>query len=967
VTRGLVLALTVVTGATGLVYEVAWQRTLATLLGSHAEATAAVLGLFLAGLSAGYALFGAASRRLVARAARRGEAPALLRVYGFVEAGIGGLALLFPWAFAAVQRASLALPVTNEGLAFALDVALSGMLVLPSTLLMGGTVPLLTQGLAKSLADATRFHAFVYAFNTAGALVGALAAGFWLLPALGLRGAILAAGLVNLAVGAAFVGFGGSGERAVAPAPAAAAPRARGIGALVAIALLCGFASMALQAVWNRMAALSLGSSPFTFTLVVALFVACIALGSLAVSLLPRVSERWLPWNLLLLLLGLAALHVTLDTAPFAAHALRLEFGHDGRSFYAFWGAVFGRLLLVAGPVVALSGATLPLLFHFAKQSHGDLGGVAGRLYAWNTLGSLVGALVGGHVLLLWLDLAAVHQGALLAVALAFALAVGRVWRRRSFAALALVASSGLVLALPGWDPRALSAGLFRVRERIPAASYTAAAVLDAHFRDRELLFYDDDPVASVAVQEIAYRGERLRAIFTNGKPDGATKGDYPTMALAGLLPAVLVPRLERAFVIGWGTGVTAGELAALSTTREVAVAEISSAVLAADPLFASANLEVGRSPKLRRIRSDAYRALLRSEGRFDAIVSEPSNPWMAGVEMLFSREFLLAARSRLAPGGVYVQWFHCYESNDATLALVLRTFRSVFPDTAVWYTLGDDLLLLGFADPQLELELEVLGERAARPDLAAGLARAGIDGPVELIAHELLPRGVLAALPLDGPLHTLMHPRLTYAAAHAFFAGGRSHLPFAGAGEAGALGARRSLARQLRAREGGALSEASYATLVDESCGARADVCTAWLADWMRTRPRSPLLAERLARWHETAVGEPVSADDTRAFAALLAGRPPPRVVEAADAERQSALVRRYLQPGIPFDGRPLLALWSRCRPPPGSDACERGLLEASAWFEAASPARAGQRSSRSTSQSTSAPPSHEPSGSAR
>jgi predicted membrane-bound spermidine synthase len=929
---GLVLALTVVTGATGLVYEVAWQRTLATLLGSHAEATAAVLGLFLAGLSAGYALFGRESRRLVARAALRGEAPPLLRVYGFVEGGIGVLALLFPWAFAAVQRLSLALPITNEAAAFALDVALSGLLVLPSTVLMGGTVPLLTQGLARSLADATRFHAFVYAFNTAGALIGALAAGFRLLPLLGLRGSILAAGMVNLVVGAAFIAYGGAtAGRSVpaAPGEAVAAARARGIGALVAIALLCGFASMAIQAVWNRMAALALGSSPYTFTLVVSLFVACIAIGSLAVSLLPRVSDRWLPVNLLLLLLGFAVLHAVLDAAPFAAHTLRLEFDKDPGSFYPYWGAVFGRMLLFAGPVVALSGATLPLLFHFAKQSHGDLGGVAGRLYAWNTLGSLAGALIGGHLLLLWIDLAAVHKGALLALALAFAISVLRVSRRRSLAALAALASLGLVVALPGWDPRALSSGLFRVRDKIAAPAYTASAVTDAVFRDRELLFYDDDPVASVAVHEISVEGVRLRAIFTNGKPDGATHGDYPTMALAGLLPAVLLPRLERAFVVGWGTGVTAGELAALSTTREVAVAEISSAVLAADPFFASANLGAGRSPKVRRIRSDAYRALLRSDGRFDAIVSEPSNPWMAGVEMLFSREFLLAAKSRLTPDGAYVQWFHCYESDDETLALVLRTFRDVFPATAVWYTLGDDLLLVGFVAPEVELELAALAERVARPDLAAGLARAGIGGITAFVAHELMPPGMLGGVALEGPLHTLLHPRLTYAAARAFFAGGRSRLPFAGA-DGDPPGAHRALVSQLRAREGGALSEATYAALVDESCRARADVCTAWLADWLRARPDSPLLAERRARWRQTALGEPVRREDVRDFAALLSGRLPLRAVEVAEAERHSTLVRTYLKPGIPFEGGPLLALWSRCRPPPHSDACERGLQEA-------------------------------------
>jgi predicted membrane-bound spermidine synthase len=779
-----------------------------------------VLGLFLAGLSAGYALFGAVSRRIVERAARRGEPAPLLRVYGLVEAGIGGFALAFPLAFAGVQRASLALPITGEATAFALDVALSAVLVLPSTLLMGGTVPLLTQGLSRSMEDATRFHAFVYAFNTAGAFVGALAGGFVLLPWLGLRNVMLAMGAINVCVGGVFFWLGRDRGQAE-PVDGSAPPRTTGgLAPLIAIALLCGFAAMAIQTVWNRMAAMSFGSSPYTFTLVVALFVSCIALGSLLVSLLPRIGGRWLVWNLALLLLWFAGLHLLMDSTPIAAHLLRLRFGSGVLSFYAFWAGVLGLLLLVVGPGVVLSGATLPCS-STAKERHGDLGGVAGRLYAWNTVGSLAGALIGGHLLLHWLDLDAVHQAALAALALAFAISVARMGRRGA-AALAGVASLGLVLALPHWDPRALSLGLFRARMRLPAPSYAPAALLDWFYRDRALLFYDDDPIASIAVHEFTFRGERQRAILTNGKPDGATKGDYPTMALAALLPALHAPHLERAFVIGWGTGVTAGELTALSTTREVAVAEISSAVLAADPFFASANLAAGASPKLRRIRSDAYRALLRGNAQFDAIVSEPSNPWMAGVEMLFSREFLEAAKSRLAPGGVYVQWFHCYESDDATLALVLRTFRSVFAETSVWYTFGDDLLLLGFPEPRADLSPAALAERMARPDLAAGLARAGVESVAELIAHELLPRGVLAELELPGPLHTLLHPRLTYQAARAFFAGGRSRPPLVTAGPAGALAAQRSLARKLAASEGGELSETSYAALVDETALAR-------------------------------------------------------------------------------------------------------------------------------------------------
>jgi spermidine synthase len=886
VPRSAALLLTLVTGATGLVYEVAWQRYLATLLGSHAEATAAVLGLFLAGLSGGYALFGGVSRR----------ARSVLRVYGFVEAGIGVWALAFPLSFAGVQALSLALPAGGGALAFAVDVGLAALLVLPPTLLMGGTIPLLTQGLSRDLADATRFHAWVYACNTAGACLGALAAGFVLLPVFGLSAVVLAMGAVNVAVGAAFVALAGRPEPLP---PTSEGARPPGLTALVAIALLAGFAMMVVQTVLNRIAGLSFGSSPYAFSLVVALFVSCIALGSAGVARLPRIPERVLAWNLALLLGWLALLHTLLDRAPFLGHALRLPLGRGPLSFYAYQAGAFAALLLAVGPGVVLSGATLPLLFHHLKRHTADLGRAAGSLYAWNTVGSLIGALVGGHLLLVWLDLDGVLRAALgaLAVALAIAIALGGGWRLRAGAVLAV--SLALVLALPGWDVRALSSGFFRAHARLDAPRYTPATVLDWHYRERSVLFYDDDPVASVAVHEFRFEDERQRAILSNGKPDGSTRGDYGTQALLGLLPALLLDRLERAFVIGYGTGVTAGELAALEGTREVVVAEISSAVLAADPWFASANLRASASPKLRLLRSDAYRALRRSEGRFDAIVSEPSNPWMAGIEMLFSREFLAAAKSRLAPGGVYVQWFHTYESDDATLALVLRTFASVFPDAAVWYSLGGDLLLLGFAEPRPAPGFAELAARMERPDLAAGLRRAGIGSATALAAHELLPMGVLAAMALDGPVHTLLHPRLTYRAARAFFAAGRSRLPPLDAPAAQELGAERSLMRQLAAAEGGALSDASHAALADEACRHVVDVCVALLADWLRMRPASPALAARLGRLRSTPHGEPIPIADVRDYAALLAGR------DGLPPARASALAQRYAHPAV-LPGRP-------------------------------------------------------------
>jgi len=199
------LLLTLLTGFSGLVYEVAWQKYLATLLGSHSEATAAVLAIFLGGMAAGYEVFGRVTRALVARASALGEAPALLHMYGLVESGIGVWALAFPWLFGAVQRISFWIPPGHEAISFSFDVLLCALLLVPPTVLMGGTIPVLTQALSRTAAESTRVHAWIYATNTAGAFAGALAGGFVLVPWLGLDGVLRAMGVVNLSAGVSFL------------------------------------------------------------------------------------------------------------------------------------------------------------------------------------------------------------------------------------------------------------------------------------------------------------------------------------------------------------------------------------------------------------------------------------------------------------------------------------------------------------------------------------------------------------------------------------------------------------------------------------------------------------------------------------------------------------------------------------------------------------------------------------------
>jgi len=229
------------------------------------------------------------------------------------------------------------------------------------------------------------------------------------------------------------------------------------------------------------------------------------------------------------------------------------------------------------------------------------------------------------------------------------------------------------------------------------AQTYAGSKAFFAAYRSDPIIFYDDDPVSSVAVKRrIGRDGDIDTALVVNGKGDGSLVHDFVTMSLAAVIPALLAEKLERAFVIGWGTGISAGELAGLESTREVVVAEISPAVVRAAPFFAGGNRDAANSPKVRIVIGDAYRTLLRSHGPFDVIVSEPSNPWVLGVEMLYSREFLEAARDRLTPGGVHLQWMHLYEIDDETQ---LRVYNA----SILGYMFRTQELPAAFARAQLQ------------------------------------------------------------------------------------------------------------------------------------------------------------------------------------------------------------------------------------------------------------------------
>jgi spermidine synthase len=490
-------------------------------------------------------------------------------------------------------------------------------------------------------------------------------------------------------------------------------------------------------------------------------------------------------------------------------------------------------------------------------------------------------------------------------------------------AAALLVASLVAIQSLPAWRTAYVMGGTFRSRQ---PTDWTFGGPMALAQRGK-FPFHDDDPNTSVAVEEFGSGEVLTRSILVNGKSDGSTTGDYNTAALAALVPALFAESPRHAFVVGFGTGVTAGEVAVLDEIESVTVAEISYGVIKAAPLFDFANHGASHHPKVTFVRSDAYRALLKGRRSYDLIISEPSNPWVTGIEQLYSREFLEEARDRLSPGGVYCQWFHLYETNSDAVELVLKTYAAVFDQVAVWSANYADLMLLGFRDPDAALDLERLERRFARADLRAGFMRTGITDFAKLVAHETIPLGVANAATLAGPIHSLYHPHLSHEAGRGFFIGGRGELPFMGYGEPAEVGAANSLMLRYLASPNGTPVAQIHEQAAVRACDEQLPNCGALAATWLRTQPgteASQRLTQRLQQQFGPAF--------VRRLAMLFnaESQPENRVRPRAAVEMTRLFMENYTH-AAPFGAGALLGVWERCGFDPRTKSlCRPGLRAA-------------------------------------
>jgi spermidine synthase len=653
VRRSLVLAFSLFfSGASALVYQVVWVRELTTLLGTTLEAVATVLGVFMLGLGIG----GAVAARTIDRLPGR----LLPRVYAALEIGIAAFALSFPFLVEGLAPSARFLPAV--------------LLVLPTTL-MGATLPTAI-AIWREGNDTARSAGILYAANTAGAVAGSLATPLFLLAFAGMSWTTAGAASLNALAAVLVLLFVRDALDSELPRAELVRITRRGRIAL-AVAALSGFGALVSEVAWTRSLVLLIGPTTYGFSFVVGAVIFGLAIGS---AMAARLQFR----SLSALQLG-AALSSLLVLQVLGR--LSIPVGHLVHRYADDMPALLGvELAAVAAllfPASFFFGATFPAVVGAVARGGPGPGQASGSTLAWNTIGALTGSLAAGFLFIPHLG----AEGALYAALSTHLVACGISSPRNpaavTLAALAIAAIAPV--ALPRWDRELLTGGLYKY------ASYLEPGEFLDFLRQGELLFDREDQVAAVTVKKV---GSRL-SLAIDGKVDATSSADMMTQRLLAHLPLLLHSEPRNVLVVGLGSGVTAGSALA-HPVESVTAVEISPAVAAASRLFDAFSRRPWEDPRFRLVIGDGRHHLLHSPERFDVIISEPSNPWMAGVSSLFTREFFELARERLAKGGLFCQWAHIYNLSEDELATIVASFTDAFESAALFLLSESDVLLVG-------------------------------------------------------------------------------------------------------------------------------------------------------------------------------------------------------------------------------------------------------------------------------
>jgi spermidine synthase len=752
----LILLLFVGSGCAALIYEVVWFQLLQLVIGSSSVSLGVLLGTFMGGMCFG--------SLLLPRYVDAKHHP--LKIYAYLETGIGVMGLLLLFAMPLVNS----LYVWIGGGHIAVRAIVAGICLLPPTFMMGATLPAVARWV-QTTPSGVAWLGYFYGGNIAGAVIGSLLAGFYLLRVFDMATATYVAVVLNAAVAGLAIMMSRFTSYEPAKAPTGPVKRAEGALTIYLAIAISGFTALAAQVLWTRLLSLTFGATVYTFSLILGCFLTGLGIGSTIGASIARTTPNAraaLGWCQVLLCGALAwAAYMLMASMPF--WPINPQIQSDP---WVQFQLDFVRCLWVVLPGSILWGASFPLALAAAAGPKQDPGQLVGEVYAANTVGAIIGSVVSGLVLVVWLGshtaqqvlifLSAVSALILLAPVVAGDSTRSKLqWGPVGAVVLAIAGAGLLVRSVPELPKILVAYGRY-------SATWVGLS---------NIIYAAEGLNASVAVSETA---GGVRNYHNAGKVQASSEPqDMRLQRMLGHLTHLIPKTPTNALVIGCGAGVTAGAVSIGPRVKSMTIAEIEPLVPKSvaryfwQHNYAVVGDETGAppQPKVKIHIDDARHFLLTTDQKFDAITSDPLDPWVKGAATLYTVEFFDIVKKHLNPGGVVTLFVQLYESNTAAVKSEIGTFFKAFPNGVVWGNTnngqGYDLVLMGQVEPVKinvdEIQAKLSSQEFAQ--VAQSLRETGFNSAIELFATYAGQPSDLAPWLADAQINYDRNLRLQYLA----------------------------------------------------------------------------------------------------------------------------------------------------------------------------------------------------------
>ena len=760
---------TMATGFASLCAQVAWQKYLTILVGSETRSINLVIAIFLLGLAVGYYVFGKITERSWSRFR-------LLKVYAWIEVATAIYIAVFYVYFEFLKSISF-----NTPSYLIVDILISLLALFFPTFLMGASIPVLTAVLPKSSNEINACHFKVYGWNAFGAFLGVLFSGFYLLPVFGLALTLVFAGIINFIAGLIFMGNKLKGELR-RQTEYSIIPSKIPNWFYILFSFLAGAIIISFEVLFIRVLHLSVGAGVFNFPIILSLFVGGLAWGSLSVNS-QKASPNFFIKQTFITAILLGFLFILSPYWSIWISHIRVSLLSIPSNYFVFKFVLYLFLAIFLLPAIFFMGRLLPLSYALLKKTKENYGAVCGYLYFFNTVGTVIGTIVLAYLAFYIFDLDVLFKiNLFLLLALVF---ISTLYEKRFFSSGFAVCLAILLLVIPNWNRTGHYHGYFRTR--LPQSyHFQKVFSIPKQNNQQKVLFFEDGPNASISL--IAYpkssdnseqkqlfpsSKEEYQSVsyFVNGKGIGNSIGDFSTFFLLSSIAYLYAPERKQlsSAVIGLGMGISAGILAQLDQVKDLTVLEIAPEVV--DNVRRSPEFSFGLldNPKAKVVTQDGFKYFTKTDKKFDLIVSQTSNPWVVGVENVFSYEFYELIKETLTDDGVLVQWAQLYSIDSDSLRIMFHTLKKVFPFAKVYMVGGTDIAIVASSNP---LEPKFSLGRFSDSFLSPYYSAIGFYKPKDLVLTQVFSEDVFSELARSKSfgLHTLTTPKLAYRGDKTFF-----------------------------------------------------------------------------------------------------------------------------------------------------------------------------------------------------